>query len=148
MGTSKSGLRNLSFGSSRLVLRIEEVLPSDLRLLDEAVDGIALMIRCAGWQDHVEDIDLALREALANAIIHGNRCDQDKVVRVCGDGFDPDQLPDPCSEEGLKANHGRGIFIIKEIMDDVQFEFDPGTAIYMYPQFHSQLQSSIPECNT
>ncbi len=149
-------------GSKRPSLSIEEELPSDLALLDDAVSGIVLMIKCAGWQEDIDQIDLAVREALTNAIIHGNRCDPGKAVRVrvelrngrgllisikdTGQGFDPNRVPDPRLGAGRMSNHGRGLFLIKTIMDDVRFEFDPGTSIHMrrYPHHKSGNPEPLP----
>ena len=66
----------------KLIVRIDKFIPSDLRLLDDSVaEIVALIKRVAGWDD-VENIDLALHEALANAMTHGNGCDSSKAVRV------------------------------------------------------------------
>lgn len=129
------------------ILKIEQDLPSDLSLLDDAVAGIVAMIKCAGCLCDVEKVDLAVREALTNAMIHGNRCDQSMPVRICvklykdrgllivvkdsGHGFDPNRLPNPLLGHGRMSSHGRGIFLIKKCMDDVRFRFDSGTSIYM-----------------
>ena len=97
--------------------------------------------------DDTRNIDLALREALANAIVHGNRSNPDKAVRICvavqpdcgiliivkdtGIGFGPSQLPNPVVGQNLLAEHGRGIFLVNQLMDDVRFTFDGGTSIHM-----------------
>ncbi len=143
----------------RAILKIEQDLPSDLSLLDDAVAGIVAMIGCAGGMCHMEKVDLALREALANAMIHGNRCDQSKpvhirvklhknrglliVVKDAGHGFDPNRLPNPLVGQDLMSNHGRGIFLIKKCMDDVHFRFGSGTAIYMrrYPDINGPIRN-------
>ena len=126
---------------------IDKVIPSDLRLVDDSVaETVTLIKRVAGWDD-VENIDLALHEALANAMIHGNGCDSSKSVRVSvaleenrgllvvvkdeGSGFEPSQLANPLAGPNLLASHGRGIFLISSLTDDVHFKFDGGTAIYM-----------------
>ncbi len=126
---------------------IDKVIPSDLRLLDDSVaETVTLIKRVADWDD-VENIDLALHEALANAMIHGNGCDSSKSVRVSvaleenrgllvvvkdeGSGFEPSQLANPLVGPNLLASHGRGIFLIRYLTDDVQFKFDGGTEIYM-----------------
>jgi len=87
------------------VLSLEEVIPSDPSLLDDAVAEITATIdRTACWEA-VESIGLAVREAVANAIVHGNRSEPEKAVRVSvalcencdlliivrdsGSGFDP-----------------------------------------------------------
>jgi len=129
------------------LLTIEQRLPSNLNLLEDAVAGIIAMIKCAGCFDHVDKIDLAVREAITNAIIHGNKYDKSKVVHICvelsrarglhivikdaGHGFDPGRLPNPLAPQGRVSNHGRGIFLIRKCMDDVQFSFESGTAIHM-----------------
>ena len=91
-------------------------------------------------------VELALREALNNAVVHGNRLDARKLVQVrvrckvgkgiCltvsdqGQGFDPRTIPDPLAVENLEAEHGRGIYLMKVVMDEVSFE-QRGTAVHM-----------------
>jgi serine/threonine-protein kinase RsbW len=91
-------------------------------------------------------IGIAVREAVANAIKHGNREDPDKtvevdfglegdevVVRVAdqGEGFDLQKLPDPLSEENLLRPNGRGIFFMRQFMDGIDYTFRPegGTVV-------------------
>lgn len=81
---------------------------------------------------------MAVRETVVNAIIHGNKSDPAKLVfidftatpesapedlivsvRDQGSGFDPEQLIDPLAEENVLRSSGRGIFLIKQFMDDV-----------------------------
>ncbi len=84
---------------------------------------------------------MALREALANAIKHGNRQDTSKHVhlemdivadtlaisiRDEGSGFDPEAVGDPLSPENRLKTSGRGIFYMRTFMDDVRFERSPG----------------------
>jgi serine/threonine-protein kinase RsbW len=93
-------------------------------------------------------IGLAVREAVANAIKHGNREDPDKqvevdlmvdagelVVRVRdqGPGFDPDLVSDPLAPENLLRPGGRGIFYIRRLMDGVEYRFgdSQGTEIIL-----------------
>jgi serine/threonine-protein kinase RsbW len=139
------------FRLRHLVLLLEKAIPSDPTLLDEAVADItAELDTTACWgagEPDVETIGLAVREAIANAMVHGNHCDPEKKVRISvtvngrcgllvrvkdsGAGFDPDGLPDPIAAENLMAPHGRGIFIIRQIMDEVDFKFDHGTEVRM-----------------
>jgi serine/threonine-protein kinase RsbW len=131
-------------------LSLEKVIPSDPSLLDDAVAEIAATIdRTACWED-VESIGLAVREAIANAIVHGNHSEPEKTVRVSvalyencdlliivrdsGSGFDPDRLPNPLAAENLLANHGRGIFLMKKLMDEIDFKFDRGTEVHLHRQ--------------
>jgi len=94
-----------------------------------------------------EFVELALREAVSNAMLHGNRMDACKLVHVrccCegtqgvfivvrdqGHGFDPNKVPDPLAVENLGAEHGRGIFLMKLAMDEVFFERG-GTEVRMH----------------
>lgn len=86
-------------------------------------------------------IDLAVREAVANAIQHGNREDPDKRVQVAlavedghlvirvedeGEGFEPVAVADPLSPDNLLNPNGRGIFYMKSFMDEIDFESRPG----------------------
>ena len=91
------------------------------------------------------DIEMALREALANAVIHGNGDDSRKSVYVTcrcyvdgevsvtvrdeGKGFDSSTVLDPTVLENLMLTHGRGIYLMKTLMDDVSFE--EGGAVVM-----------------
>ena len=92
------------------------------------------------------EIEMALREALANAILHGCKADPAKkiecsvtgnrdqgiqiVVRDPGSGFDPASLPSPTDDSNLHSDHGRGILLINKLMDEVKHERN-GTVIRM-----------------
>lgn len=135
------------FDLDKLVISVDEVVASDVNCIDDTVAKIIGVIEKTGCWDDLENIDLALREALANAIIHGNRNDRAKAVRICvafqrgcgmvivvkdaGSGFDPSQIPNPVEGQNIYASHGRGIFLINQLMSEVRFRFESGTAIYM-----------------
>ena len=135
------------FQVPQVVLRLEKVIPSDPTLLNDAVAEITAELDCAACWDDVEIIGLVVREALANAIVHGNHCDPEKTVSISvavnedcdllmsvkdsGAGFDPSALPNPIAAENLLAPHGRGIFLIRQLMDEVDFKFDHGTEVRM-----------------
>lgn len=90
-------------------------------------------------------VTMAVREAAVNAVLHGNEYDPDKqitfsyentgkslifVITDEGRGVDPDQLPDPREEENLLRGTGRGIFLIRSMMDEVHFrQLHPGTEL-------------------
>jgi len=92
------------------------------------------------------DIEMALREALANAVIHGNgensckriyvecRCYMDGEVSITvrdeGKGFDSSAVLDPTLLENLLFTHGRGIYLMKALMDEVSFE-EGGAVVIM-----------------
>ena len=95
--------------------------------------------------DGESEVEIALREALANAIIHGNhenprkhvhvrfRCNPDEVsiaVKDEGRGFDINEMPDPTAPENIGSGHGRGIYLMKAFMDEVRFEED-GVVVHM-----------------
>ena len=92
------------------------------------------------------DIELAVREAIANAIVHGNqqdprkrvyvksRCTRDGEVSITvedeGQGFKSDAVPDPTSPTNRLRTHGRGIYLIKTLMDKVDFQ-QGGSVVHM-----------------
>jgi serine/threonine-protein kinase RsbW len=93
----------------------------------------------------VREVEIALREALANAIIHGNHedprkrthitchCESDEVsiaVRDEGQGFDINKVADPTAPENIGSVHGRGIYLMKALMDEVRFE-EGGVVVQM-----------------
>ena len=86
-------------------------------------------------------IGMAVREAVANAIKHGNKLDVRKKVNATfelqgmaleitisdeGEGFDPAKVSDPLNPQNLLKTSGRGIFYMRTFMDRVQYEFHPG----------------------
>ena len=104
-----------------------------------------LMNAAAGWaglpDEDVSGVALAVREAAANAVRHGNRMRagtqvlvhvrlhpdrMEIVVRDEGDGFDPSELPDPLAPSNLLKPSGRGIFLMRNLMDEVSFGFPEG----------------------
>lgn len=90
-------------------------------------------------EDHYGNILIAVTEAVNNAIVHGNRNEVSKKVRVGvekdnnkvvfvvqdeGEGFDFDNLPDPTAPENLEKPDGRGIFLMKNLSDEVGFDLN------------------------
>lgn len=113
-------------------------LPSDLRLIDPAISYLASRLREYGYEGSRLTLNfrVGVSEALANAMIYGNDRDAAKRVRVEvelspeqvavvvrdeGAGFDPGAIPDPTLPENLEEPGGRGIFLIRELMDEVDF---------------------------
>ena len=106
---------------------------------------MVLLRKCGCVCQGESDVEIALREALANAIIHGNhqnsrkhvhvrcRCRLDEVsiaVRDEGRGFDVNTLADPTAPENTESVHGRGIYLMKSLMDEVRFE-EGGVVVQM-----------------
>jgi serine/threonine-protein kinase RsbW len=127
-------------------IALESSLPSEVSAISPFVDKLMLLLRnCGCVPESVSDVDIALREALANAIIHGNHEDPRKHVHVkccCqpdevsivvkdeGKGFDVNNVPDPTASENIVSVHGRGIHVIRALMDEVHFQ-EGGTVIHM-----------------
>ncbi|MFA6282195.1 MAG: ATP-binding protein [Candidatus Omnitrophota bacterium] len=121
-------------------------LPSDLKIIPETTLDIIKQIKSKDIsEDDLFDIRLALEEALVNAVKHGNKQSLEKKVFLKiiihssnatieikdeGKGFDCDSLASPVEDENLKKTCGRGIFLIKKLMDKVEF-FDGGSGIRM-----------------
>ena len=127
--------------------RIHLSLASEYANID-LVDAIAeSCLRFAGFEDSViEHLALAIREAAANAIQHGNAQDSGKTAEVVfdltedcieirirdqGEGFDPASLPDPLAPDNILKGTGRGIFLMRQLMDEVEFGFDGGMEVTM-----------------
>jgi serine/threonine-protein kinase RsbW len=119
-------------------LEIEAHMPSEVKAISPLVDRLIRLVegsRCVAGEELC--VELALREALNNAVLHGNRLDPGKSVHVhcrCelgkevsvvikdqGSGFDPSAVPDPSAGENLLAEHGRGILLMRSQMDEVSF---------------------------
>ena len=122
-----------------LSFHVEALMPSEIKAISPLVDRLMRLIkasRCIVGSEPA--VELALREALNNAVIHGNGMDARKLVHVqcrCqlgdgvfiivtdqGQGFDPNAVPDLSAAEKLEAEHGRGIYLMKSAMDEVSFE--------------------------
>lgn len=121
------------------IFYIEAWMSSEVNAISPLVDRMMRLIegvRCIAGEE--ANVELALREALSNAVIHGNKTDAHKLVRIrcrCqlrsgisivvsdqGQGFDPDAVPDPRALENVEADHGRGIYLMKLAMDEITFE--------------------------
>ena len=122
---------------------IKLVIPSEIRLVDmvhEVSQNLAEMVGFA--PDDALNVGLAVREAVINAILHGNEKDASRTVNVQldvsdpggieikirdqGTGFNPDGNPDPTDDEQILNSSGRGILMIRAFVDDVSFEFMKG----------------------
>ena len=125
-------------GRGGRVAEIALAVPSDLGLVGDAVELVATQCRDAPLSPRRLQFNLrtALAEALANAIIYGNGHDASKLVRVRvevlvdavrihvtddGDGFDPALVPDPTMPENLEREFGRGLFVLRHLVDQLSF---------------------------
>lgn len=130
----------LNIGIRRRAGDVELILlvPSDLALVAEAVELIATHTPAGILSPRRVQFNLrtVLAEVLANAITYGNHEDPDKHVEVrvearrewvrvtvtdSGEGFDPDDVPDPTVADALEREAGRGLFVIRHLVDAVDF---------------------------
>jgi serine/threonine-protein kinase RsbW len=143
----------LDCGRSEAMMTSEPKVCLEIGSRTENVELVQIAVKASLQQLHLDvetsqSIGTAVREAVANAIQHGNSMDPDKHVRVecClagdevviqvrdqGNGFDPNQVPDPLDPDNLMRPNGRGIFFMKKFMDDIQYSFesDGGTVVTM-----------------
>ena len=113
-------------------------VPSDLGMVGDAVELVASHVPPGTLPPRRINFNLrtALAEALGNAIRYGTGEDPDRVVRVRvelgrdyvriyivddGRGYDPSRLPDPTHPDNLERECGRGLFVIRHLVDDVAF---------------------------
>jgi serine/threonine-protein kinase RsbW len=127
----------------------ELVLPSRLEAINDAARAAADFVRRSGLgEDAAYGVDLAVREAVTNAVLHGNRSDESKAVEVGfrstpgeieitvrdrGEGFDPEAVPDPTDPQNLLKASGRGLLFMRTFMDALQWSRHPagGTVVRM-----------------
>ncbi|HUU44836.1 MAG TPA: ATP-binding protein [Acidobacteriota bacterium] len=130
----------LMTASSPVTARL--VIPSDPHRIAEADEFLEGTLREHGVPDSlVTDLAIAATELVNNAIIHGNKENLSKTVTLTvtisgdeveirvadqGDGFHPNEVPSPLAEENLLKEVGRGIFIVRSLMDEVEYEQVPG----------------------
>ena len=129
------------------------VLPSHIEAVAEAAAAATDFARACGLSDEVAfGMDIAVREAMTNAIVHGNREDASKQVELTfncseraieievkdqGEGFDPAAVPDPTAPENILKTSGRGNFLIRNFMDEVEWSKADkgGTIVRMLKKF-------------
>ncbi len=135
------------FDSEELILKLEKTVDGHVEAIEPIVEDIMKLVvekGCAGENEF--EISLALREALANAVVYGCGNDREKKIQVSvccddergiliavrdpGEGFDPAVLPSPIVGQNIFSKGGRGIFLINQLMDAVRFERG-GTEIHM-----------------
>lgn len=121
--------------------RLNMVIPAEPAAASSVCDGVMQIVREMRLASGKEfEVEIALREALANAIEHGCQRDPSKSIQCCvagdesgdlvivvrdpGPGFDPAQVPDPREDANLLRDGGRGIHLINEFMDEVRYAQD------------------------
>ncbi|MDP1571301.1 MAG: ATP-binding protein [Vicinamibacterales bacterium] len=126
---------------------LDIVVPADPMATIAVGEGVRQVLEGKGWsEEEVAGVELALQEALANAVRHGCKGDPTKQIRCLltidasgdvviavrdpGVGFDPKAVPSPLQGENLLKPSGRGVFLINQLMDEVRFA-DSGREVQM-----------------
>lgn len=128
-------------------------LPSTFQESEKIPDFVdQIRDECALDEEHSETFKLVLSEAVTNAILHGNKEDREKKVDITiqvsansisadvkdqGEGFDATEARDPLKEENLLNTSGRGIFLIRQFADHVEFK-EKGTCIHFRVDFNQE----------
>jgi serine/threonine-protein kinase RsbW len=121
-----------------------------IEAVNEAAAAVSEFLGRLGVSEDVAfGVDMAVREAVTNAVLHGNKLDEGTSVEVSlrilpgafeiavhdqGPGFNPSDIPDPTKEENILKTSGRGIFFMRNFMDEVEWSADPngGTIVRMF----------------
>ena len=129
------------------------VLPSHIEAVADAAAAATDFVQSCGLAEELAfGIDMAVREAVTNAIVHGNQEDEAKQVEVTfnclehaleievkdqGEGFDPAAVPDPTDPANILKTSGRGIFLMRTFMDEVDWLARPegGTKVRLVKKF-------------
>ena len=117
--------------------KIEFIFPSDVSLMHGVLNYLVDRVAKLGLiNPEQSNLFIALDEAFVNAVKHGNRYDPQKTVHISadisseearftvedeGEGFNPQEIPDPCNPENLFKTSGRGVLLIHNIMDEVEY---------------------------
>lgn len=120
-----------------LIQEWEEIIPSDTAAGQSVQERIIQLLEELSYDERdVFGVRLAIEEALVNAIKHGNRMDPTKTVRITcqiarhkvrieiqdqGEGFQPEEIPDPTADENLERPCGRGIMLMRAFMSSIVY---------------------------
>ncbi len=145
--TTGEHLHTCEFDPQTLALKLNATIPGETGAIHPVVERIMGIIGEMGCvKDQEFEIRLAVSEALANAVLHGCKSDPTKEVNICvecdpergmlvivrdpGSGFDPAQVPSPVEGEQIYRGGGRGVYLINQLMDEVEYHRG-GTEIRM-----------------
>lgn len=146
----------LGSGHVFLIVTLETTelrFPSRIEAVSEAAAAVSDFLNRLGIDEGIAfGVDMAVREAVTNAVLHGNKLNEAKIVDLKlrnspeafeiivhdqGQGFNPSDVPDPTKEENILKTSGRGIFFMRNFMDAVEWSADPkgGTTVRMMKKF-------------
>jgi serine/threonine-protein kinase RsbW len=149
-GCGKKSLSDTSRAAGPII-QVEFSIRSAINEISPLIDRLMLLIKKGNCVVGEEiNVELALREAVTNAVLHGNKADPEKRVTICcqfglgsgvsvivrdeGQGFDPANIADPTTTENVESDHGRGVCLIRALMEEVHFE-QGGTEVHMSKGF-------------
>jgi serine/threonine-protein kinase RsbW len=132
-------------------LYVALTMRSEIEAISPLLDKLMPLVKLSQCvPGHEQDVEIALREALANAVLHGNKQDAEKKVHISarvrpgkgfsivikdeGCGFEPTHVPDPTTVENINSAKGRGIRLMNAFMDEVRFEHG-GTQVGLQKAF-------------
>jgi serine/threonine-protein kinase RsbW len=136
------------------MVQVKVSVRSAINEISPLIDRLMRLIRKGNCVVGEEiNVEIALREAVTNAVVHGNKADPEKKVVICcevglgsgvsvivrdeGQGFDPANVSDPTTNENIECDHGRGIYLMRALMDEVHFE-QGGTEVHMRTGFKQE----------
>ena len=146
----------LGSGHVFLIVTLETTelrFPSRIEAVSEAAAAVSDFLNRLGIDEGIAfGVHMAVREAVTNAVLHGNKLNEAKIVDLKlrnspeafeiivhdqGQGFNPNDVPDPTKEENILKTSGRGIFFMRNFMDAVEWSADPkgGTTVRMMKKF-------------
>ena len=143
--------------------KIEFELPSDLSLMNGVLQFLLERVAKLGLiKPERSNLFIALDEAFVNAVKHGNKSDPTKLVRITaelspkeasftvedeGEGFNVREIPDPCDPANLFKTSGRGVLLIYNIMDEVEYNAQ-GNRVKMVKRPEGPVETQLVETNT
>jgi serine/threonine-protein kinase RsbW len=149
-GYGRKSLSNESRTAGPMV-QVKVSIRSAINEISPLIDRLMLLIKegdCVVGEEI--NIEIALREAITNAVLHGNKANPEKAVTICcevglgsgvsvivrdeGQGFDTANVSDPTTTENIECGHGRGIYLMRALMDEVHFE-QGGAEVHMRKGF-------------
>lgn len=143
--------------------KIEFELPSDLALMDGVLEYLQERVSKLGLiRPERSNLFIALDEAFVNAVKHGNKSNPHKLLRITaelspkeacftvedeGEGFDIGEIPDPCDPANLFRTSGRGVLLIYNIMDEVEYNAQ-GNRVKMVKRPDASVEAQLVDPNT
>ena len=142
--------------------KIEFELPSDLSLMNGVLEYLQERVAKLGLiRPERSNLFIALDEAFVNAVKHGNKNDLTKLVKITaelsekeasftvedeGEGFDIHEIPDPCDPANLFRTSGRGVLLIYNIMDEVEYNTQ-GNRVKMVKRPDASVEAQLVDPN-